>query len=155
MKLVHPGTPTRASDSHCKRSGCLYLQSVQTCASRLPGLNRQLIQRTTHPQHAARCLLDDMGVEHGCLQVRVAQESLDRADVVAVFELLVIDLHVVATRLRDWSAMATEQRPRSPRPSTLPLSTAIRSVNGFRISWPTSRTHRNAFNQQLSRYLKE
>jgi hypothetical protein len=45
--------------------------------------------------------------------------------------LSVMDVCVDAAKLRDRSAMAAEQSPRSPRPEAFPLSTAILPLNGM------------------------
>jgi len=43
------------------------------------------IQRTADPKHATRGLRHDMRVDHRRLDVSVAEQRLDGADVVAVF----------------------------------------------------------------------
>ena len=44
------------------------------------------IEGTSHAQHSARGLLHDMRVDHGGLHVRVPEQRLDGADVVAILQ---------------------------------------------------------------------
>jgi hypothetical protein len=47
------------------------------------GDSRQLVERTDHGAHRARGYL---GVERGCLELAVTEQSLDHPDIDAVFQ---------------------------------------------------------------------
>jgi len=91
----------------------------------------QRIKWTANAKHPARCLLHDVCVDHGRLDVGVAKEGLDRANVVAILKKM---------RRETVSEPMARHAPRDARGS---CGNADRPLDGRLVNMPASATTGN------------